>query len=120
MKTRLLPPEEWGRLAGSELEPALPLLPGARVLVCETEDGAIVGHLALVPMWHVEAAEVEPTFRGTGVLQALVAAMHVEARALGITTVFPAAATDGMVHFVTRLGAVEIPARWFALAVKES
>lgn len=119
MTTRILPPEEWAKLAGTELDTALPMLPGTRVIVCEL-DGAIVGHLALVPMWHAEGVYVTPTQRGRGVLQFLIAAMHEEARAIGVSTVFPAAATEGMVHLITRIGGVEIEARWFALAVKES
>jgi L-amino acid N-acyltransferase YncA len=119
MTTRVLHPDEWARLDGSELARALPRLPGARVIVCEDE-GRVLGHLALVPMWHVEGAEIDEAQRGRGVLQALIAGMHAEARALGVSTVFPAAASDGMVHLIQRIGGVEIPARWFALAVRES
>jgi GNAT superfamily N-acetyltransferase len=71
-------------------------------------------------LWHAEGFYVTPDYRGRGVDVALVAAMHAEARTLGVDTVWPAANTDAMAHYVTRLGAVEIPARWFALAVRES
>lgn len=119
MTRRILPSDEYSRLVGTDLESALPLFPGARVIVVE-DAGAIVGHLLLAPMWHAEGFGVVDGYRGRGVDRLLVDAMHAEARALGVETVFPAAASDGMVRYVTRLGAVEIPARWFALAVRES
>ena len=119
MTARLLPPAEYDRLAGTELECAGDIFPGASVLVVE-EAGVIIGHLMLAPLWHAEGFYVDPAYRGRGVDTQLVAAMHAEARALGLETVFPAAASDGMAHYVTRLGAVEMSARWFALAVRES
>ena len=119
MTSRVLDPLEHGRLDGTEIEEALPLFPGARVIVVE-EEGVIIGHLLLAPMWHAEGFYVAPAYRGRGVDVELVAEMHATARAMGLGTVFPAAETDGMVAYVERLGAVEIPARWFALAVRES
>jgi len=119
MIRRLLPREEYYKLDGTDLECLLPDFPGARVFVVEDGD-AIVGHLMLAPMWHAEGFYVEPSYRGKGVDTLLVAEMHDEARSMGLGTVFPAAASDGMVNYVTRLGAVEVPARWFALAVRES
>jgi len=116
--TRILPVEDYRRIAGTDLSRALPILPGTKVIVCEHE-GAIVGHLGLIPMWHVEGVEVDPAYRGRGVLQQLITAMHAEARTLGVYTLFPAAADAGMVHLLERLGAVEIPVRMYALAVQE-
>ena len=121
MTRRILPRDEYHRLDGTDLECILSDFPGARVFV--VEDGAeIVGHLMLAPMWHAEGFYVDPAYRGKGVDTLLVAEMHDEARSMGLATVFPAADRDdtGMFRYVTRLGAVEIPARWFALAVRES
>jgi hypothetical protein len=122
MTTRVLDRAEWAdALSETDLALALPFFPeGVRVIVCE-QAGAIVGHIALVPMWHIEGVYVDPAHRGGGrVFAALVTAMHAEARALAQRTVFPAAADDRMAQMVTQLGAVEIPARWFALKVRES
>jgi GNAT superfamily N-acetyltransferase len=119
MTSRILPREDYGRLIGTDLETAVPLFPGARVIVVEEGD-AIIGHLMLAPMWHAEGFYVAPSHRGRGVDTALVTAMHAEARSMGVETVFPAAADDQMAHYVTRHGGVEIPARWFAVAVQES
>lgn len=119
MTSRILPRAEYTALEGTDLEHAVAHFPGARVIVVE-DAGTIVGHLMLAPMWHAEGFGVDEAYRGRGVDRMLVAAMHGEARAMGIETVFPGAATDGMVSYVTRLGAVEMPVRWFALAVRES
>ncbi len=118
MTSRILSLAEYDRLIGTDID-ELSHRPGARVIV--VEDGAsIVGHLLLVPLWHAEGFGVAESHRGRGVDRMLVEAMHADARDMGVDTVFPAAESDGMVHYVTRLGAVEVPARWFALAVKES
>lgn len=125
MTTRILSFDELWRLAGTDLGRSLPWFPdGTRVIVCE-DDEQIVGHLALVPMWHVEGIEVYPEHRGKGVVfRKLLEAMHVEARRLGEQMLFPAAARtdegEQMAETILRLGAVEMPARWFALPVKES
>lgn len=118
LTTRVLAPEEHAHLPSDEQTAALPLFPGVRVIACE-HNGVIVGSIGLVPLWHVEGVYVTPEWRGTGVLQTLVAAMHAEARALGLQTVYPAAQQDALVHFIERIGGVELPVRWFALAVQE-
>ncbi len=119
MTTRILPRAEYGRLAGTALEPAVVQFPGARVIVAEA-DGVIVGHLMLAPMWHVEGFSVAPEYGGLGAGDLLIDAMHEEARAIGLDTVFPAAGTAGMARYITMRHGVEIPARWFAVAVRES
>jgi hypothetical protein len=54
--TRLLPREEWARLAGTELETVYPVLPqGSHVIVIE-DDGRIVGCWAVYPQWHVHGS----------------------------------------------------------------
>lgn len=123
MTTRLLDPSEHALLAGTDLGRALPYLPsGTRVVIAE-DAGRVLGHIGLVPLLHVEGIAIDPQVTGLRrgrVFQALVQAMHAEARARGEHTVFPAAADPAMVEIVAKLGAVEVPARWFALPVKES
>lgn len=64
MTTRLLPPDEWPRLAGTLLENVWPELDGQhdRILVVE-HDGSIVGCAALFTAWHLEGAWIAPEFR---------------------------------------------------------
>lgn len=127
MTTRILSAAEWAILDGTDLGLALPYFPaGTSVIVCEDDHGQTVGHLALVPMLHVEGIEVYGEHRGRGVVfRKLVEAMHAEAHARGMLHVFPAAEADcddgaAMADMILRMGATEIPARWFALPVKES
>lgn len=58
---RLLPKDEWHRLAGTSLECLIPEVASdrARVLVVEHE-GQIIGHLALLTMTHVHGLWVHP------------------------------------------------------------
>lgn len=124
MTTRILKAWELERIAGSDLALAWPQLPsGGSILVCEDDAGEILGHVAVVPMLHVEGFAIAPSVSGLArgaVFAQLETALHAEARRRGQHTVFPAAADARMVRVLERLQAVEIPARWFALTVKES
>lgn len=63
MTSRILPPEEWGRLAGTEAESFISRLNAAsRVIVVEA-DGAIVGCHILQPVLHAEGLWIHPDFR---------------------------------------------------------
>lgn len=65
MTTRLLPADEWPKLAGTLLDPAWRAFDPvqARVLVVE-EGSRIVGCAALFPAWHAEGAWIAPEYRG--------------------------------------------------------
>lgn len=66
MTSRLLPVEEWPKLAGTLLHPTWQALDprAARVLV--VEDGEqIVGCISIFPVWHVEGAWTAPARRGS-------------------------------------------------------
>ncbi len=66
MTTRELPPAEWARLAGTELETVWRGLPpsDARIVVVEDESGAIVGCWAALRVLHVEGVWIAPKHRG--------------------------------------------------------
>jgi hypothetical protein len=94
------------------------LSPFTRVLVVE-QDGALTGAVCLVPMLHTEGLWLRDGRRGNpGVFRRLMQAVGLCARAAGETHVFPASDSDEMTALVMKLGAVEIPARWFALSVE--
>lgn len=75
MVTRVLPPAEWGRLAGTELETVHASLPqgdDVRILVVEDEAGAIIGCWAALRVVHVEGIWIAPAYRSkTAVARAL-------------------------------------------------
>jgi Acetyltransferase (GNAT) family len=67
MTSRVLPREEWDRLAGTELESVLDaaLAADAEMLVLIVEDGEqIIGCWALLQCWHAEGLWVAPAHRG--------------------------------------------------------
>ena len=99
-------------------------LDGYNLVLFLTLLGASVSDLAWLPVvnyagiaLHVLVVALWPI---AGDAKRVCVANTVIARTMWLGTVFPAAASDGMVNYVTRLGAVEVPARWFALAVRES
>jgi hypothetical protein len=65
MTDRILPPEEWHRLAGTEIGPILDRFTPARtaMLVVE-EEGEIVGCWALLLVAHAEGVWISPAYRG--------------------------------------------------------
>lgn len=100
MTTRLLPPEEWSRLAGTYLEPLWPLLKpeSCSVLVVE-EDGEIVGTWALMSVFHVEGFSA----KNGAVFRALLRAMKDEAASHGVTTVVTASVSEQVTDYLKRL-----------------
>lgn len=117
MTTRLLPREEWPRLAGTELEAVWPILPpGAAVVV--VEDGEeIVGCWAAYTLAHVEGIWIASAHRGRGsVLRRLLAKMARTLRddfeSSGAVT---GAMTDDVRELLTKFGATKLPGDHYAL-----
>ncbi len=118
--SRVLPPEEWPRLNGTELEALWPKLdPGrARVVVVE-RDGAIVGAWGLVPIVHVEGAWIAPECRGrAGVARRLYAAMQAAARAMGAPFVWTGAESDGVRRLIAHVNGYRIPYESYVMPVE--
>lgn len=70
MTTRILPPEEWARIAHTDLGPVVMAVnPDAvTVVVAEDEQGAIAGCWALINFAHLEGMWVDPAHRRKGVV----------------------------------------------------
>lgn len=116
---RTLPPEEWPKLAGTELEAVWPhLTPSdAQILVIE-QDGAIVGCWALLLVVHVEGLWIAPSHRAKGgVARRLLAAMKQAARGLRVRQVATAAVSADVRTYLERLGAHKLPGEHFVLSV---
>ena len=94
--TRILPPEEWGRLEGTELETVWPVLSPTDAQIVVVEDGpAIVGCWAVIRYVHVEGIWIAPAYRGRfAVGRRLWRAMGQVARAWGASAVWTAAVSD--------------------------
>lgn len=118
---RVLPPEEWPALAGTEAETLWPLLDGetARIVVVE-DDGAIVGCWAAFPVVHVECVWVHERYRGTGsVVRRLLSGMREAVSAMGARKVFSAALTDPVRDLLVRLGGVLVPGSHYVVPMGE-
>jgi hypothetical protein len=103
--TRLLPPEDWARLAGTELGPVVGCLDPTQTVVIVVEDdaGAIVGCWALYSQWHAEGVWVAPGHRGkVAVARHLIDGLMVSARGLGAKAVWTAALTPEIERLVRR------------------
>jgi len=62
--TRVLPPSEWPKLAGTLLETVWPSLdPDIDVVLVIERDGTIVGCTSFLPRWHLEGTWIAPTER---------------------------------------------------------
>jgi len=120
MTTRILPPDEYPRLAGTELETVWPTLPdGAAVLVVE-QDGEIVGCWAAFLLAHVEGVWVAPAHRGkTSVARRLLVGMRrTLAEQFGASGALTAAVSDDVRGILDGLGATKLPGDHYALSLE--
>jgi len=64
MTTRLLPPDEWPRLAGTILEPVWQQLDPQDTRILVQEDGPVIVHcVALVREWRLDGIWAHPDYR---------------------------------------------------------
>lgn len=116
--SRLLPRDEWHRLAGTELETVHPHLPQAAQIVVVEADDRIIGCWAVFPLLHVEGVWIAPDYRGNPrVVRHLLKGMSHTALAMGAQAVTTAALTDEVAGMLERLGAVELHGRHFSLGL---
>lgn len=110
MRTRVLEPEELGRLDKT----GQPLFPDVRPedvshVVVEDDAGKIVGALRVVNVRHFEGAWVDPAHRNAGVVRSLLSMAEAVAVCRGSRWVFAGAADERMRDILARMGARRIP-----------
>ena len=121
MTSRLLPPEEWSRLAGTDLETVWPLLPPTAHIVVVEDEGQIVACWSLFPVWHVEGLWTAPTHRAQpSVVFRLIGAMKRLLKTEGARSVYTAACSDEVRALITRFGGTRVPADGYMLPLGES
>ncbi len=120
---RLLPPDEWERLA--EFEPfashGLPTVDHWRVFVGES-DGTIIGFCCLFNAVHFEPWYIAPEFRKhPGLLRGLIDAAGVELTAAKVGQVFVCVGDDlpAQAEIVKRFGFTEAPGKLYFLTLPE-
>ena len=119
MTTRILPPEEWWRLADTEAADVVQSFSdAARVVVVEV-DGVIVGCHVLQPILHAECLWVHPAHRGkAGVARRLWAGVQAEAREhFGVRAFATAAVSDAVERLLDHVGATKLPGSHYMVPV---
>ncbi len=120
MTTRILPVEEWSRLAHTEACDVHPFLdPDRSSVVVVEQDGAIVGCHILINVVHAECLWIDPAFRGkTSVARRLWAAVQAQARELGARTIATAACDDQVRELLAHVGATKLPGDHYVIPVQ--
>lgn len=122
LSTRILPPEEWPRLNGTEAEALWPHLDPeiSRVLVVE-QDGEIVGTWTVMRLVHVECVWIREDMRGRfGVVKRLLSGMRAIARGWGARTVLTGAMTDQVRALIASLGGQPLPGDHFVIPLEKA
>lgn len=119
--TRILPAEEWSKIAHTDLGAVvMHVNPEAvTVIVAEDAQGVIAGCWALVNFMHLEGMWVDPDHRGKGVvLRHLWNAVCEAASAKGIGSVFTGAASPLIAEWITLRGGQRLPFDSFVIPLE--
>lgn len=112
MTLRELPPQEWGRLVGTEARDLAvdPRPQGWRVLVVEDSAGEIIGTWAMKMLAHTEAFSIrEDHQKRAGVFRLLLAGMRALLVAEGQEVAYTAAVSEEVRLLLLRYGATQLP-----------
>ncbi len=117
LSSRILPPEEWERLAGTEAQDLWPHLKpeNAEIHVVEDE-GRIVGVWCGLRMMHAECFWIAPEYRGQfGVIMRLWRGLVETAKRWGVSRMETASMNPHVSDMIRRWGGV--PVTWEAYIV---
>lgn len=117
---RVLPPEEWPRLAGTEAETVWPHLDpeNARVLVVE-ENGEIVAAWVGMRVVHMECIWVKPSHRGlVSIARRLFMGMRSIATGWGAKRVWTASLAPEVTDLIERFGGEPVPGEHYVLPLE--
>lgn len=119
---RVLPPEEWPRLAGTEAEKLWPRLdPENTQVVVVEKDGRIVAAWTLLRIVHAECIWVAPDQRGEfGVVKRLLAGMKDAASLWGADRVVTGSVSPEVTDLIMRFGGYPMPCESFVLPIEKS
>ncbi len=117
MTTRVLPREEWPKLAHTELGGQA--LPDATLVLVVEEADAIIGCWAILPIHHAEGLWIAPAHRmKTAVARHLWRGMIDLARCLGLTALLTGAGDANIEAMLRKRHAVPTPVPLFLLPVR--
>lgn len=112
LTTRILPPAEWSKLAGTEAEQVWPLLDPKRARIIAVEDGdRVVGCWVTYLMVHAECLWIADDHRGkSSVGRRLLRALRNVVRGWGADRAWTSAITDDVRGMLATIGARQIAA----------
>ena len=122
MTTRILPPDEWPKLAGTEAETLWPHLDPANSRVLVVEDGGrIVGTWTAIRVMHLECVWIAPEYRGAfGVVKRLLRGVHEIAASWGARTAATSAMTDQVRALIASLGGQPLPGEHYVMPMERA
>lgn len=123
MTTRILPPEEWVRLAETDIPSILPYTRAEDVQIVVVEDkDRIVGAWAVLRVVHLEGVWIAPEYRKRGTVAArLLAATMKVARQWAGRWAMTAAETDDIRRLIEKhLGGVRVPGDIYVVPMEET
>ena len=121
MTSRILPPAEWPKLAGTEAETVWPQCKPETTRVLVVEDGdRIVGVWLGLHVVHAECVWIAEDFRHSPrVIHRLLRGMGTIARHWGATTVWPGACSDQVRKLIEKLKGHKIPGDSYVLPLPQ-
>lgn len=121
-QTRILPPDEWPKLAGTDLQAIWPRLNSAEAHVIVVEQGpTIVAHWLVLPVYHVECLWIHPDHqKRASVARRLWIGMRRLLADLGRSRVMTAAVSDDVRGLLAHVGAEPVPGDHYMLTVEET
>lgn len=120
MTTRVLPPHEWPRLDGTELETVWPHLdPDQADVIVVEDDGRLVACWALLRVYHVEGVWVDPQYRKRSTVPLrLLEAMRAQCKRLKIPRVVTSALSDDVRKLIVHLRGVVLPGDHYVIPME--
>lgn len=119
--TRILPPEEWDKLKGTEADPAYlnfdPQYTNVIIVECS---GIIVGCWCLFPVYHAECVWIREEHQGNPVVAGrLVKGMMQMAKEIGLKNLVTSSLSEEIDHLITsHLKGKLLPGRPYIFPVK--
>ena len=120
MTTRILPHDEWTKLAETDLGPLVAVLDPekATIFVVEDATGTIIGCWSLLKCLHAEGLWVAPDHRkAAGVFRQLLATMRQELHARHEGVLWTSSVSPEVDRLVTHSGGLPIPGTHYAIPV---
>ncbi len=122
MTTRVLPPDEWHRLVGTEAETLWPHCDPANTQIVVVElGGAIIGAWTVLRVVHVECVWIREDYRGRyGVVRRLLRGMREAAQSWGAKTVVTGALTDQVRSLIASLGGSKLAGDHYVIPLERA